>query len=67
MRRCRLHFVLIRAIRAIQHGLGEFQEPIAEIIPGEAITGLGVIIEAEAIQRSIRLSQCRIGRIQNPA
>ena len=50
------HLILVGTIRAIQHGLGEFQEPIAEIIPGKAIAGLGIIIEAEAFQSGIRLS-----------
>ena len=61
------HLILVGTIRAIQHGLGEFQEPVAEIIPGEAITSLRIIIEAEAFQGCIGFGQRRIAHIQNPA
>ena len=36
---------------ACQRGFREFQEPVAEHIPGEAVAGGGVIIETERFQR----------------
>jgi hypothetical protein len=34
-----LHLLLLRPVRAVQHRLGEFQEPVAEGVPGEAVAG----------------------------
>ena len=62
-----LYLALFGAIRAVQDGLGEFEKPVTEEIPSEAINSARIIIEAETFQRDIRLSQGRIGRIQNPA
>ena len=50
-----------------QTGLGEFQEPVAVGVPGKAVDGSGVLIEAVHFQRRRRFGHHLVGRVQQPA
>ena len=61
------HLLLVGAVRPGQHGLGEFDEPVAEVAAGEAEAGGGVFVEAERLQRRRRLRHGAVGGVEDPA
>ena len=61
------HFARIRAVAFGKNRLGEFDEPVTEGIPREAVAHGGVVIEAIQFQRRRCLGHRFVGLVENPA
>ena len=46
-----------RFVVSLEHGLGEFQVPVAERAPGELIEGIGGLVELVGAERPVHLAQ----------
>ena len=52
---------------ALQHGLGEFEMPVAEHAPDEPVGRIGGVVEAIGLDRAGRFRRSRSGLAQDPA
>ena len=61
------HFRRTGAVTFGQRRLREFDEPVAERIPREAVAGGGILVEAVVFKRRAGLRYRAVHRIQYPA